>query len=66
MAKTDVIAGLDMGSGRVTCLIGVPEAEGARMRVLGGASVACRGINGGVVVNILETKNAVTQALEGA
>jgi len=66
MAKADVIAGLDMGSGRVTCLIGSSEPDGLRMRVLGGASVPCRGINGGVVVNILETKNAVSQALEEA
>ena len=66
MAKIEAIAGLDMGSGRVTCLIGAPEPDGGRMRVLGGSSVACRGINGGVVVNILETKNAVTQVLEEA
>ena len=25
MSKADLIAGLDMGSGRVTCLIGAPE-----------------------------------------
>ena len=47
MAKSDVIAGLDMGSGRVTCLIGVPEPDSGRMRVLGGAIVPCHGINGG-------------------
>ncbi len=66
MAKPEVVAGLDMGSGRVTCLIGTPEPEGDRLRVLGGASVPCRGINGGVVVNILETKSAVSQAVEEA
>ncbi|MFA6004751.1 MAG: cell division protein FtsA, partial [Elusimicrobiota bacterium] len=66
MAKPDVIAGLDMGSGRVTCLLGAPEPEAGRMRILGGASVACRGINGGVVVNIQETKSAVSQAVEEA
>ena len=66
MAKQEVIAGLDMGSGRVTCLIGSPEPGSGRMRVLGGASVACRGIKGGVVINILETARAVTQAVEDA
>ena len=67
MAKTDVIAGLDMGSGRVTCLIGAPDPETGSMRILGGSSVPCRGgINGGVVVNIIETKNAVERALEEA
>ena len=66
MAKPDVVAGLDMGSGRVTCLIGTPDPDSERMRVLGGASVSCRGINGGVVVNIQETKAAVSQVVEEA
>ncbi len=66
MAKSDVIAGLDMGSGQVTCLIGAPEPDSGRMRVLGGARVPCHGINGGVVVNIPETISAVGQVLEKA
>jgi cell division protein FtsA len=63
MSKNDFVAGLDMGSGRVTCLIGAPEPGSSRMRVLGGASVPCRGISGGGVVNIIETKCAVEDAL---
>lgn len=66
MPKQDVIAGLDMGSGRVTCLIGTPDADGQRIKVLGGSSVPCRGIKGGVVINIVETARAVTQAVEEA
>jgi cell division protein FtsA len=65
-AKPEIVAGLDMGSGRVTCLIGSPDPESQRMRVLGGASVACRSIKGGVVINIQETARAVTQAVEEA
>lgn len=65
MPKQDVIAGLDMGSGRVNCLIGAPD-EGGRIRVLGGASVPCRGLKGGVVINIHETASAVTQVVEEA
>ena len=52
MAKQESVAGLDMGSGRVTCLIGTPNADNQRMKILGGASVPCRGIKGGVVINI--------------
>ena len=63
MSKADLIAGLDMGSGRLTCLIGATEPEAGRVRVLGGASVACRGINAGGVVNLLETRSAVEQVL---
>jgi cell division protein FtsA len=62
MASTNLVAGLDMGSGRVTCLIGARDAEGPP-RVLGGASVPCRGISGGGVVDIVETKAAVEEAL---
>jgi cell division protein FtsA len=66
MPKNDLIAGLDMGSGRVSCLIGSPDEHG-RIKVLGGSSVLCKGgLNGGVVINMLETANAVTQAVEEA
>lgn len=63
-SKQELIAGLDVGSGRVTCLIGVPERDG--VRVLGGASVPCRGVKGGVVINIIEAASAVTRAVEEA
>ncbi|MBI5210750.1 MAG: cell division protein FtsA [Elusimicrobia bacterium] len=66
MIKKDVVAGLDLGSGKVTCLIGSPDGQERRMRVLGGATVPCRGINGGVVVNIEETARAITRAVEDA
>src|SRR6476469_7561570 len=66
MSKQDVIAGLDLGSGRATCLIGTPDDGGRAVRVLGGSSVPCRGLKGGVVINILEPANAVTQAVEEA
>ncbi|MBI4374992.1 MAG: cell division protein FtsA [Elusimicrobia bacterium] len=61
-----VIAGLDLGSGRVNCLIAAPEPGSSRLRLLGGSSVPCRGLKGGVVINILETARAVTQAVEEA
>lgn len=66
MAKSDVVAALDLGSGRVTVLIGAPEPGGEKLRVLGGASVPCRGIKGGVVVNIMEAAHAITKAVEDA
>ncbi|MBI5631102.1 MAG: cell division protein FtsA [Elusimicrobia bacterium] len=66
MAKQDVIAGVDMGSGRVTCLIAAADADSQRLRIAGGASVACRGIKGGVVINIHETARAVAQVVEEA
>ena len=64
-AKPELLAGLDIGSGRVTCLIGAPEPTGA-VRVLGGASVPCRGVKGGVVINIIEAASAAARAVEEA
>ncbi|MFI5347984.1 MAG: cell division protein FtsA [Elusimicrobiota bacterium] len=62
----ELIAGLDIGSGRVTCLIGAPDPATGVVKVLGGASVACHGLKGGVVINILEAAAAVTRAVEQA
>jgi cell division protein FtsA len=62
----ELIAGLDIGSGRVTCLIGSPDSATGVVKVLGGSSVACRGLKGGVVINILEAASAVTRAVEEA
>lgn len=66
MAKPELIAGLDMGSGRVSCVIGTPDPEGQGMRILGGGTVLCRGLKGGVVLNINETARAVRAAVEKA
>ena len=64
--KTELVAGLDMGSGRVTCLIGAPDAATGAVKVLGGSSVVCRGLKGGVVINIIEAASAVNRAVEEA
>lgn len=66
MAKPDIIAGLDMGSGRITCILAALDPGVQSVKVLSGATVACRGLKGGVVVNISETSRSITQALEDA
>src|ERR1035437_8936925 len=65
MAKQDFIAGLDIGSGKVRCLIGARDESG-RVKVLGGAPVLSQGVNGGVVVNIEETAQAIASCVERA
>ena len=62
----ELVAGLDIGSGRVTCLIGAPDPATGAVKVLGGSSVVCRGLKGGVVINIHEAALAVTRAVEEA
>lgn len=66
MTKPDIVAGLDMGSGRITCVLAAHDPGIQSIRVLSGASVPCRGLKGGVVVNISETARSITQAMEEA
>lgn len=66
MAKNDVVACLDFGSHRVSCMIARVDAQTRRVEVLGASSVSCLGLKGGVVVNIAEASRAVTRAVEDA
>ena len=66
MAKSDIITGLDMGSSRVTCVLAEHDAESEKIRILAGASVPCKGLKGGVVVNIVETQRAIANVMEAA
>ncbi|OIO07642.1 MAG: cell division protein FtsA [Elusimicrobia bacterium CG1_02_63_36] len=66
MGKSELIAGLDLGSGRVVCVLGTPDPEGQGTKILGGAIVPTRGLKGGVVLNIHETARAIRAAVEKA
>ncbi|PCI36561.1 MAG: cell division protein FtsA [Elusimicrobia bacterium] len=66
MAKSELIAGLDLGSGRVACVLGTPHPDGQGIKVIGGASVLTRGLKGGVVLNIHETARAIRTVVEKA
>lgn len=63
MAKTNLIAGLDIGSGKMTCIAAAHDAETNTLKVLAGRSVPCRGLRGGMVSDIRETSAAVTHIL---
>ncbi|OGS14461.1 MAG: cell division protein FtsA [Elusimicrobia bacterium RIFOXYA12_FULL_57_11] len=66
MGKSEIIAGLDMGSARVTCVLAERDEEHNKIRILAGASVPCKGLKGGVVVNIEETARAIEHAMDAA
>lgn len=65
MAKTNIIAGLDVGSGRLTAVAVAHDFETNTLQVLTGRSVPCKGVRGGVVSDIRETSAAVTHLLGG-
>ena len=63
MAKTNLIAGLDIGSGKMTCIAAAHDADTNTLKVLAGRSVPCRGLRGGMVSDIRETSAAVDHIL---
>ena len=65
MAKTNIIAGLDVGSGKLTAVAAAHDFETNTLQILTGRSVPCKGVRGGVVSDIRETSAAVTHLLGG-
>jgi cell division protein FtsA len=66
MAKPEIIAGLDMGSGNITCVLAQQDLETDSIKIISAASTKCKGLKGGVVVDIKDTANAVSEAVEKA
>jgi cell division protein FtsA len=64
--KPIVEVGLDIGSSQVAVAIGKTDAENGATTVLGAGRAPCKGLKGGVVVNIAESKLAIARAVEDA
>lgn len=65
MAKTNIIVGLDIGSGKLTAVAAAHDFQTNTLKVLAGRSTPCKGVRGGVVLDIRETSAAVTHLLGG-
>ncbi|MFH1379574.1 MAG: cell division protein FtsA [bacterium] len=66
MPKNDIVAALDMGSSQISCAIGRRDEVSGELNVLGAGFLPCRGLRGGVVININETAHAVSKVIEQA
>lgn len=66
MSKSVIEAGIDLGSSQVVAIIGSRDLETGRVTVLGAGKSPCRGLKGGVVVNIPEAKGAIERAVNEA
>jgi len=55
-----------MGSGQVVCAVGRREPDQDQIEVVAVARQNCRGLKGGVVINIDETALAITRVVESA
>ena len=60
----EIIVGLDLGSTKVTAVVGEVGAEG--ITILGVGNVPCRGLRKGVVTNIDWTVRAIREAVDAA
>lgn len=66
-AKQDTTyIGLDVGSTKVTCVVGVAHPERPDVSVIGLGAAPTSGVKRGVVVDIEDTVSAITSALEEA
>lgn len=66
MARPRIIAGIDVGSSKITTVIGSTEEEEKQVKVIGAASIPSRGIRKGQIVNIEEAAEAVVESVEAA
>ncbi len=66
MSKPEILAGLDIGSGQLVCVIGKRMPENDHVEVIAAARQNCRGLKGGVVINIDETALAIGHVVEAA
>lgn len=66
MSKPEILAGLDIGSGQLACTIGRRMPEQDHVEVIAATRQNCRGLKGGVVINIDETALAIGHVVEAA
>jgi cell division protein FtsA len=66
MPKSDIVVSLDVGSAQVACAIAREDAEKETFAIIGAARRPCKGLKGGVVINIDETARAVSRVVEEA
>jgi cell division protein FtsA len=60
----EILVGLDLGSTKVTVVVGEVESDG--ITILGAGNVPCRGLRKGVVTNIDWTVRSIREAVDAA
>jgi len=66
MAKPAGVNSIDIGSGKITCLITVPSQEEEKINLVGAATVPSRGVKKGQIVNIEEAVSSISDCVESA
>ena len=65
MAKSEILAGLDIGTSKVATTVAEVDHEG-RAEILGAASVPCAGLKKGIVVDMDATISGIRSSVERA
>jgi len=66
MAKPQGINAIDIGSGKITCLMTLPSQEEDKINVVGVATLPSRGIRRGQIVNIDQAIESISDCVEAA
>ncbi|MDR0735031.1 MAG: cell division protein FtsA [Elusimicrobiota bacterium] len=61
--KTNLIAGLDIGGGKITAVAAHYDGQSNSLRIISGVSVPCKGLKGGMVSDIRETSAAAADVI---
>ena len=67
MPKQNVIAGLDIGSSKISVIVGnTLQGNGEKIGIVGVGHAPSKGLRGGVVVDINQTAEAIRKAISSA
>ncbi|HVK64170.1 MAG TPA: cell division protein FtsA [Polyangium sp.] len=64
MEQSEIVVGLDIGTTKVSAVVGEVDADG--ITILGVGNVPCRGLRKGIVANIDWTVRSIADAIEAA
>ena len=64
MSKTNLIAALDIGSGKITAIAAAYDADSNSLKVVAGKSVPCKGLKKGMVSDIREASSSITEVID--
>ncbi|TMQ60517.1 MAG: cell division protein FtsA [Candidatus Eisenbacteria bacterium] len=66
MAEQKIVAGLDIGTTKITAIVAEPEEDGDGIRIVGVGSAPSDGLKRGVVVNLEKTTRSIQYAVQEA
>ena len=66
MSKLQIVAGIDVGTSKITTIIATKTKESAKINVIGVATSKSKGLRRSQIVDIEEAVEAITESVEAA